>query len=699
MSPNRTRQIERLELLHSIFPKSLVFAELAEAYREAGDFEAAYETVTAGLDQHPDYVEAYLVLARTLMGQGKDRRAMEALRQALELEPTHAGARASLDALESGAPMPEKRPAAAEAREATGAGGAGWEARWSYDAERRREMDAAPEPAAPSGAEASGQEERAVAVAAPPEMAERARAEPAQTSSIRDRLAAVAEWRPVEGPAQPRTAPTREVAPKSAPKPGVVRGEAPAALSKSEGGPPRRRSRRERPDQTLTPLADLLMGLLEYYDGYYRGGSSLTRLVAVGIAEEMGLEEPALSDIGLAAVLRDVGRLALGGRILSKRESDQHSQAGRGIEWHVHLGTQMLEGIALPRRVKLAVRHHHERWDGKGYPDGLVGERIPLEARVLAVADAFSAMIRPRPYRLPRRVPEAVAELHKEAGSQFDPAVVDAALRLMATNDLRGFGLGGRRHVIVVHPYGPDATVLAVKLGTAGFLAEVAADLKTAAERIRRVPVEALVLSGTLPPAEAASFIEQIRADTATHALPVLVVHADPPGSRVALLAAGADACIPGEAPFSHVAAMLAGIVGQSTRGRKERDGESGDVAWKALRGDLRDFGLSWLLQMMSYNGHTAAVIIERGDDKGIVYMVEGNPHHAETSSLAGERAMRTMLQWDSGHFAVAMDRRPPQRTIQGSLMHLLLDEAVASDHAAMGEVYGTVQAEPGASG
>ncbi|MGH7480541.1 MAG: HD domain-containing phosphohydrolase, partial [Longimicrobiales bacterium] len=452
---------------------------------------------------------------------------------------------------------------------------------------------------------------------------------------------------------------------------------------------------RHRPqrESTLTPLTDLLVGLLEYYDPYYRGGSSLTRLLAVGIAEELGLGEPQLAEISLAAVLRDIGRLALGGRILSRGEAEQHSQPRRGLEWHVELTLRMLEGISLPQRVLDAVRHHHERWDGRGYPDGLAGEAIPLEARILAVADSFSAMIRPRPYRLPRRVPEAVAELERESGRQFDPAVIEAALRLMATNDLRGFGLGGRRHVILIHPFGPDATVAAVKLGTAGFLAEVAADLDMGAERLRRVPVEAVVLSGMLPVDRAARFVEELRRDSLTTSLPVLVIDADPPGTRVSLLAAGADACLGGEASFAQIAATLGGLVGQAVRERVV-SGDSRDVGWKALRGDLEDFGLNWLLQMMSYHGHTAAVVIERGEEKGIVYMVDGEPHHAQTRTRSGVDALREMLAWGRGHFAVALDMKPPERTITESLMHLLLDEAVAADHGAAGIVYGAIQAE-----
>jgi HD-GYP domain-containing protein (c-di-GMP phosphodiesterase class II) len=100
------------------------------------------------------------------------------------------------------------------------------------------------------------------------------------------------------------------------------------------------------------------------------------------------------------------------------------------MENHTIFGHEILEPVPISDRIKLAVRHSHERWDGHGYPDGLAGENIPLAARIVAVADVLEAMTSDRPYRAARRPQTAVEEIELGAGTQFDPNVVKAFLRV-----------------------------------------------------------------------------------------------------------------------------------------------------------------------------------------------------------------------------------------------------------------------------
>ncbi len=127
----------------------------------------------------------------------------------------------------------------------------------------------------------------------------------------------------------------------------------------------------------------------------------------------------------LGALLHDVGKLSVPPAVLLKSGPLTEIEFVQ-VRRHPAAGVRMLRSLGAPREILPTVLHHHERWDGAGYPRGRVGERIPLEARILAVADSFDAMTSTRPYRAPKPAPDALDELRRCAGSQFDPILVGA---------------------------------------------------------------------------------------------------------------------------------------------------------------------------------------------------------------------------------------------------------------------------------
>jgi diguanylate cyclase (GGDEF)-like protein len=156
---------------------------------------------------------------------------------------------------------------------------------------------------------------------------------------------------------------------------------------------------------------------------------------AVGIGAELGLAPERLVRLRRAALLHDVGKIAVDSDVLSKPaalDADEMAEVKR----HPEVGGAMLLHAGLSEEAEW-VRHHHERIDGTGYPDGLGAERIPLEARIIFVADAFEAMTAARPYRRPLTRDEALQELRACAGSQFDPRVVEAFAVVLARTPLR----------------------------------------------------------------------------------------------------------------------------------------------------------------------------------------------------------------------------------------------------------------------
>jgi two-component system cell cycle response regulator len=170
-----------------------------------------------------------------------------------------------------------------------------------------------------------------------------------------------------------------------------------------------------------------LMSLLERRDlGMSQHAFAVSDL-ATAIARAMDLGPARIARIGMAALLHDIGKVGIPDVLLQKVERlSLHERAL--LREHAELGAQILEASPFLQDLMPAVRYHHEHWDGGGYPDQLAGEDIPLAARIIGVAEAYDAMQRNRPYRAGLTSEEAVSELRRCAGTQFDRAVVQSLL-------------------------------------------------------------------------------------------------------------------------------------------------------------------------------------------------------------------------------------------------------------------------------
>jgi putative nucleotidyltransferase with HDIG domain len=176
-------------------------------------------------------------------------------------------------------------------------------------------------------------------------------------------------------------------------------------------------------------LLQALVKAIETRDPYTSGHSLRVSHLAKGIAEAMGLSQRAISDIGTAALLHDIGKIeAVYTEILAKPAALNREERAV-IESHVIKGEELLRNLSsFQEGVLRTVRHHHEREDGNGYPDGLRGDAIPLGARIVAVCDAVDAMLSDRPYRSALPVSVVLEQLLQHRDRQFAPEVVDCLL-------------------------------------------------------------------------------------------------------------------------------------------------------------------------------------------------------------------------------------------------------------------------------
>lgn len=170
---------------------------------------------------------------------------------------------------------------------------------------------------------------------------------------------------------------------------------------------------------------------IEARDPFMLGHSSRVAELAVALAERLGWTRNRIAKLHLGGLLHDVGKLAVPQHVLGKPGSLKPAEL-RAIRLHPLAGAQLLEPFRPARTALACVLLHHERWDGDGYPTRCGGPTIPIEARVLAIADAFDAMTTARPYRAALRVSDALNEIVRCAGTQFDP---ELALQFVAMWD------------------------------------------------------------------------------------------------------------------------------------------------------------------------------------------------------------------------------------------------------------------------
>ncbi len=184
---------------------------------------------------------------------------------------------------------------------------------------------------------------------------------------------------------------------------------------------------RRRVEQAYYDTVQALALALEAKDAYTRGHSQRVTHLSVAIAEEMELDRTVSEQIRLAGLLHDVGKIGIPEKIINK-PARLTVEEYRAIMEHSTIGENMVKHISFLDEARKMIRHHHERFDGRGYPDSLRGDEIEIGSRIMAVADAFDAMRTDRPYRRALTKEAAIAELKRYEGIQFDPRCVDAFL-------------------------------------------------------------------------------------------------------------------------------------------------------------------------------------------------------------------------------------------------------------------------------
>jgi response regulator RpfG family c-di-GMP phosphodiesterase len=183
-------------------------------------------------------------------------------------------------------------------------------------------------------------------------------------------------------------------------------------------------------ENTYVGTMATLVEIVEAKDSYTRGHTERVRDLAVELAETVGVDGDYLREIRQAAELHDIGKIGIPDQILWKPGSLSEEEFLAIMKHSLH-ADKILQHLKFLNNVRIVIRAHHERYDGKGYPDGLVGEEIPIGARIIAIADTYDAMTSTRPYRQAIPHAEALLEIEQNAGTQFEPRLVAAFSDMM----------------------------------------------------------------------------------------------------------------------------------------------------------------------------------------------------------------------------------------------------------------------------
>jgi putative nucleotidyltransferase with HDIG domain len=184
-----------------------------------------------------------------------------------------------------------------------------------------------------------------------------------------------------------------------------------------------------------TAAMEGLSATVDARDPYTAGHSRRVQRLALSIGRELNLSQAELDVLSQAALFHDIGKLAVPEVILLKPASLDPEER-RVMRCHVEEGANIIDRLGFLADAVPSIRHHHERFDGSGYPDGLHGEEIPLGARIIHVADAVDSMVTARVYRPARPVHDALTELRAHSGTQFCPRSVEALDRVLVSEVL-----------------------------------------------------------------------------------------------------------------------------------------------------------------------------------------------------------------------------------------------------------------------
>lgn len=414
-------------------------------------------------------------------------------------------------------------------------------------------------------------------------------------------------------------------------------------------------------------IADRLLQIFGVNDKYFFNNDHVVSELSGKIAIKMDLEENIVEAIQMAALLRDLGRVVIHQQILE--ESKRLNQVElTPIKAHPIHTMQILKMVRFPWNLDSIISQHHEHYDGSGYPMGLKGREISIGARIINVVDAYYAMTTDRPYRKALPKDKAVLEIKKNAGTQFDPEVVEVFLSIIVKEPSETVP----KKCILIFEREPNVAAM-IKLSTTAEDIDVvhATSSIEAISRIRQKNPQLIVAD--IEALETETFIrfyntiKQVSVGSNRRFLLIM-----PDKSHLHRFEGNIEYIIK---PFN---------IEQITTKIKSLLFESLPVTpaeeVKGLSGNIEDFNIMDIIQILSLGLKTAKVEINKGEQKGALYLQRGKIVHASIGSLRGPEAFFELIRWEKGNFYIIHGQVTDEVNVTMDTRHLLMEAYTALD-------------------
>lgn len=425
----------------------------------------------------------------------------------------------------------------------------------------------------------------------------------------------------------------------------------------------------QRAHRALVQVIDVLVGLLELDDDFFAGSSHRAMELAREVAEELAIERPTMQAVVLATLLRDVGKVGVDADVFAVEGALSEAQRERMRE-HVSAGLRLFEHVDFPWVVLPIIRHHHECYDGKGYPNSLRGREIPLGARIVAVVDAFVALTSDRPHRAAVEPEMALQKLVRQAGRQFDPEVVEAFQKVLDKR-METRGLQHKPRVLIVDEDEEFRRLLKVQLINGGVEVDQTDGCAAAMKLLCKDAPDIVLVDVDHDHTEAFEFLEEVRQDRSLSRIPLVLLSSS--GDRVLKLRAlrqGVDDFLLKNGDLEELVARVQNVL---TRETLRKDGGRRKTR-RGITGELENLSLPDIIQTLVMGMKSARVTVSSEQQHGKIWFDSGTVIHAETAGQDGDEAFFEMVGWTRGEFVIEHGLKSKKKTIDKDTMFLLME-------------------------